>query len=460
MGAFWNKEQFKFIIKFSEANESLTDYIVSTDERINSNALVSALDFDFSSSQSNTSSLFTLQASENSLTIFDYIGQLNPLNVLSKYYGYMTPGLHVLAYIADYVENVEDYNWRPYGNWFVSSWNGGMENGTVTEVTINCDDIISEISPVSLVDTEYNGIKALDALKAALQAAELTESDYTIDTALDLSFSYTQLQNTVAMTINDILTLSRGYCAVNHNGTLKFMSLTRQEELADTYEVGNTIGALASSIASGINYNKVTVRYPNGSNSQLLRAIHEQSMNITNGDTTAKLDLPSGILSIEAVRTILKGCTEEEKITDIKYIKSGDSISITVSADITVGKQRECLLDVYVATPTSSSYNEYTANIDAIASANSYTYVYEAPYTTTEENAKAIGDELALLLKRMRAQVSCGTCMLSPNINIGDTIVISDVSEEYDGNYALVSYSITIGSTYNTTVKLLKYEEV
>lgn len=459
MGAFWNREQFKFIIKFSDASESLTDYVVSTDGRINSNALVSALEFDFSSSQSSTSSLFTLQASENSLSIFDYAGHLNPLNVLSPYYGYMTPGIHVLAYIADYVENVEDYDWKSYGKWFVSSWHGGMENGAVTEVTINCDDIISEISPVLLTDTEYNGITALEALKAALQAAEVEESEYTIDTTLDLSFSYTQLQRTVAMTLNDILTLSRGYCTVNHNGTLRFMSLTSQEELVDTYEVGSTIGALASSIASGLNYNKVTVRYPSGSNSQLLRAIREQSINISNGENTTKLDLPSGVLSIEAVRTIVKDCIEDEKITDVKYVKSGDIISITVSADITNGQQRECLLDIYVSTPTSSAYKEYTANIDTIASANSYTYTYEAPYTTTEADAKEIGDALAVLLRRMRAQISCGTCMLSPNINVGDTIVISGVSEEYDGNYALVSYSITMGSTYNTTVKLLKYEE-
>lgn len=459
MSTLWNKEQFKFVIKFSEAYEELDDYVVSTDARVSTLCLVSDLDFDFASSQSSASTLFTLQASSGSLTIFDYDGLLNPLNGLSPYFGYMTPGLHILAYIADYVEEIEDYVWEDYGEWFVSDWQGGMENGGITAVTIGIDDILSEISPVSLDDVEYNGVTAEDALIAALTAAGIDEDKFEIDSSLDLNFSYTSLLTNVAMTINDILTLSIGYCTVGHDGVIRFMSLTAAAAQAEEHNVGNNLGALASAFSSGLNYNKIIVRYPNGSNSQLVRAIHDYATVVGNGDTNVKLDLPAGVLSIEALRTILKNCADEDKLNDVAYVKAGDTLNITINADIAEDTTRDCIIDVYVTTPTSSAYNEHVIDIDSVASNNSYSYIYEAPYTTTESAAESIANALVDIIRRMRNQVSCGTSLLSPRINVGDTLIIEDVSDEYDGHYAIVSLSITMGSTYNTSIKLLKYEE-
>lgn len=457
MGTFWNREQFKFVLKFSEADNSLTDYTTYTDSRLSTTSLVVESDFDFNSSQSSPSTLFTLQASDCRLSVFDYDGLLNPLNTDSAYYGYMCPGLKIEAYVADYVDDITEYSWRDYGVWYVSSWKGGMENGGITAVDICCEDLLSEISSLDLTETEYNGVTANDALVACLTAAGLTSSDYSIDSALDLTFAYTKLQDNLARTINDILALSMGYATIKHNGKILFMNIQQASSSADEYEVGAQLGALSSAIASGVNYSKVIVQYPNGSNSKLVQVLRDHSAVATDGTNIIKLELPTGILSIEAVRTILRGCADSDVINDVSYVLSGTTLTLTV--DVTVAEQRELYIDVYCTTPTDTSYNEEVVNIDAIASNNSYSYVYTANYTTDATEAATIANNLKAVLTAMRNQVSCGTCLLAPEINVGDKIIIEGVSDEYDGEYALVSYSVNMGASYNTTIKLLKYAQ-
>lgn len=458
MDAFWNHEQFKFILKFSEVNDQLEDYIICTDQRVTPTSIVVGVDFDFKSSQSSTSTLFTMQPSDNAITVMDEEGQLNPLNTNSDYYGYMCQGLKILAYVADYVDDEDDYDWQSYGTWYVSHWTGGMENGGRVAVTIGCDDLLSEIAAFDLSNTEYSGATAANALETCMTAVGLTSADYSVDSNLDLTFSFTQLNATVGMTISDILTLSRGYCTIGHDDKIKFMSLSTAASTANSYEMGPELGALSQNMASGVNYSKVIVRYPSGTNTQLFAALRDQYATVNNGTTVVKFTMPSGIRSIEALRTVLKGCADGDSLTDVSYVLSGTTIEITVTA--VVAEPRNCLFDIYATAPSSETYNETTVSLDGISSNSSYAYVYDARYTTDVSEAEAIAESLAAVVKSMRAMVSCGTSMLSPAVTVGDTIEIVGVSDEYDGTYALVSFSIEMqDASYNTRIKLLKYEE-
>lgn len=457
MGTFWQKEQFKFIFKFSDINNQLEDYTVSTDQRLNSSAFVPEVDFDFVSSQSSPSVLFTMQASSNQLTIYDVDGQLNPNNQSSPYYSLLGAGIKVLAYIAAYQPDIEDYTWESYGVWFTSNWRAGMDNGAITAVTVGCDDILSEISSISVTNTEYSGSTAREALIKCLTVAGLESTDYTIDSSLDLNFVYTKLKDNVASTINDILTLAMGYCTVKHNGKIEFMHIQQISATAEEYEVGSILSALTLNISSSLNYGKVKVNYPNGSNSNLIKVLHDYSTIISNGTNNISIDLPEGLRSIEALRVKLSGCVDNEQITDISYILAGAKLNITIAASLT--SSRTAIIDVYATTPASTAYNEVVVSLTDVVSANSYIYEYKADYATTANEAQAIANNLKDVLTVMRTQISCGTSMLSPYINVGDTLIIDGVSDEYDGSYEIISFSIRCGSTYNTAIKLLKYSE-
>ena len=459
MGTFYDLEQFKFVLKFSEVDDQLEDYIVGTDARISANnACVVESDFGFRSSLSSPSVMFILQPSDCSLAILDESGQLNPLNINSDYYGYMCQGLKILAYVGKYVDDVEDYNWSAYGTWYVASWTSGMEHGGITAVNISCDDLLSEIAAFDLSSTEYSGATAAQALETSLTAAGLSTSDYVIDSSLDLTFSYTKLKETVAQTINDILTLARGYCSISHDAKLTFRNITQAASSATTHDIGTFIGALQQSMTTAVNYSKVTVRYPSGTNTQLFAALRDQYATVNSGTTVVKFTMPSGIRSIEALRTVLKGCTDSDSLTDVSYVLSGNTIEITVTA--AVSEPRNCLFDIYATAPSSETYNEVSVDIDGIASNSSYSYVYEASYTTSAEEAEDIAESLAAMIKSMRAMIACKTSAFAPTLNVGDTINISGVSDEFDGNYAIVSLDINMSNgAYNTSVKLMKYEE-
>ena len=458
MNASRQNEIFKFVFKFSELDDNLTDYEVSIDDRINvNNAVVTEATFDFRSSLSSTSALFTVQSSSNSISILDYDGHLNPLNTQSPYYGYMCQGLKVLAYVGDYAANVEDYIWSEYGTWYVAHWKGGMNLGGVTAVTIDCDDLLSEISAFDLSNTEYSGSTAAQAMTAVLTAVGLTSSDYTIDSNLDLTFQYTKLKLTAAQTLNDILTLARGYCTIKHNGKITFTSLGQVASYADTYHLDQEPGPLTQTMTTAVNYNRIIVKYPNGSNSQLAKIISNSAASISDGSNEIKLTLPKGVLSIEAVRIKLSGCADNDKLNDISYILSGEELTVTVSATLQSAKMG--YIDVYITTPTSEATNEVSASLDGISSNASYAYEYNARFVTDKEEAQDIANSLAEAFKHMRILVSCGTSMLSPHINVGDTIEISGISDEYDGVYALVSFGIDMNESYNTSIKLLKYSE-
>ena len=359
MGNLWQKEVFKFILKFSELNNELDDYVVSVDQRISDiGSVVVGLNFDFKSSLSSPSVLFTLQPSDNQLTIYDTAGLLNPLNTSSPYYGYMCQGLKVLAYISPYEEDAEDYVWSVYGVWYVSHWKGGMQNGAVTAVTISCEELLSEIAAFNLTNTEYSGSTAAQALTAILTAAGLASTDYVVDSNLDLDFPYTQLGQNVAQTINDILTLARGYCTIKHNGTITFTSLAQAASYAETYNVGNTLGALTQSMTTAVNYSRVVVKYSNGSNSQLVKAISNSATVVQNGTNTIKLVVPKGTLSIEAVRVKLSGCTGNDSLDSISYVLSGNELTVIIST--TLQTYRTAHIDVYATSPTSEATNEFT----------------------------------------------------------------------------------------------------
>lgn len=463
MNTLWNNEQFKFILKFSEIDDELDDLILSTDYNVSPTAFVNEQPgFSFESSQASVNRLFSLSDSLLNLKVTDTEALLNKNNTTSPYFGHLVPGIKLEAYIADDLaagETYVDYDWQSYGTWFVTSIENSVSLGDNTTVKISAKDIISEIGALKTDTLQYSGSTGQQALVTVLTAAGLTNADYVIDSSLDLSFAYTKLKDTLATTINDILRASCGYCTILHNGKLLFASVFNIHALGQIYTLdAGTVGDISLPMHESMNYGRVEVKYASGSDSKYFKAIGDYASKISTGSTTINVEMPTGLLSIEALRIVIKGCADGDLINDVSYVLSGNILAITVSA--TLEANRDILVDIYASVPSSAAMNTETYNIDAAASNNSYAYVYETTHITSQQEAETLAEQLGDVIRMMRTQLICSTSMLSPYINVGDTITItnSDIAD-YNGDYMITSLDIDTGASYNTSFTLLKYSE-
>ena len=480
MGTFWNKEQFKIVIN---ADNGELPYTVYTDSRLNgADKAVVAYNFEFKDSSSNVLNLFEAASSTAYLDIFDANETLCPVNRQSDYYGKLVPGTSVNIYIAEYIatlevdeetgEYIDSYDWESYGTWYVTSLTNSFEDGHGREVSIGLEDMLNPILATDISELVYSGTTAYDALTAVISAGILsllpgaTPSSYlTIDADVlaELNnLSYTTLKPyTAASTINDILKLVAACCTVTHAGKIHIRKLIQYAPATADIDFGNKVGALATTITNSVNYGKVTVRSASADNVSYTRIVSnfKPENPLASGSNVITIDLPDDVQTIEAVYVDAQGLADGDEILSVNFTLKQSQLVVTIVTSLT--QELLATIDVYGLMPSGQAFEETTVNIGGSTQLAQYSdvYTYSTSSLLNAEERTAVAESLANVIVGLREKVTIRTAMLSPDIEVGDVVTLSDISEIYDGFYRIVTLTIEYSSTYNTTATLLKLNE-
>ena len=132
MNTIWNNEQYKLVIDFSDAG--LPDYEVTTNSGL-TDSFIHSIDATFTDGNRSSNPLGFMYSSQTYVYVYDNEDLINPFNIQSKYYSYMTPGRKATLY-----KMVNSGEWKRYFAGNITTCNGSFENGPHGLVIIHIEE--------------------------------------------------------------------------------------------------------------------------------------------------------------------------------------------------------------------------------------------------------------------------------------------------------------------------------
>lgn len=472
MSTLYSSEQYKLIIDFSDV-EGLTNYVVQTGEdRLSppsfdvdnpdatwtpgqlSGKYIQALHTQFSDGNRGDNPLGNMMSSRAYVTAFDSTDAINPMNTSSSYYGHMVPGRKAAVY-----KSVDGSTWSHYFDGFITNWQGSFKDGYYGEVAITIEDQLNSIGMMNVTDLAYTGSNAEDALTAIFTAFGLSSSDFVISADLNLNaIPYSALRSPARNTINDICYKALAYISIKQDGKIYVEPLIQAAPLSADHEItANDIGPLTPTNTSAVNFAKVRVDYTSGDGLSYQLLASQTDIKLLNGVTNIVLDSFGKIYSVESVSLTINEEDTPQTVNDVQY-SAGDT-RITITVDATLDNEKLAKVDVYGLAIGGTQTKSVTITLpNSAIGVQSDTFDYTASAIMTAADAQQLATKIGNFILSLRKQIKIDKTTLSSDVQVGETIEISDVSATYDGVYRVSAVNLEYGETYNVGVTLLKLE--
>ena len=112
-----------------------------------------------------------------------------------------------------------------------------------------------------------------------------------------------------------------------------------------------------------------------------------------------------------------------------------------------------------VGSGVTISTTEQYVDVDVSGTYGGSIFEFDSQQIMTESKATNIANKLKSYLIAIGKNINMSDCVLSPRIQIGDKIRISNTETMYDGLYKITSQSISMGDDYNMSLTLIRVEE-
>lgn len=446
MSTFFESENFKIVIDFSDVT-GLRDYVATT---LPGEQYIQTVNTDTNDGNRGDNPLGNMCSGRCYVSLFDNDDTVNPMNELSVYAGYMTPGRKATVY-----KSADGTNWTRYFGGIITNWQGSFKDGLHNVTTLTIEDDLNSIGMMDVSNIAYTGATAAAALAAIFTAYGLTSSDYIIDSSLN-SIPYSQLKSPARQTINDICYRALAYIQIKQDGKIYVKPLIQSAPQVADYELtGNDIGPLTPVNTSAVNFSKVKITYTTEGGLAYQLIASQTDIEILNGVNNIVLDSLAKIYSIESVSVTIDEEDAPQEYNDITYTAGDNNITITI--DATLDNTKTCRIDVYGlvegGTQTKAVIidlpNSSTGTLAETLEYNSYSIMNQTTATT-------LANSIAAYIEDLRKQIKIQTSFATPDLEVSDTVELSGISATYDGIYRVSAVSLEYGETYNVGFTLLK----
>ena len=360
------------------------------------------------------------------ITLINEGGIFSPTNPLSPYYGKMKKGLKVDAFIRIVNwDSIEEYEWEPMGEFYVSSW---VATITGLIATIVVSDILYSVfgRPQVIMPISRN------TTHAALYTNFFTALDIIpeIDSALTSALEYAYSNDENKEFLTDLSNGAQADCYCNHAGVVRVESLFKNRALRATLTDGDQVKGVETGSSDTIDYDGVSVVCNTHQESA-------QSEVLTITETTiasqSVLDFSNVLLSAQPLIKFISAA-----------ITPGDGVKISIPAATTttmsfrlhntndVSKTVDIALHGTTLEIVKTSMTDSGSNLLSVDSA----YIQDLTYAQTIKARlqKFVGLDLPTLNVTVRG---------NPLLHLGDKIRV--VSSKYNLDYT----GIIVRATYD-----------
>lgn len=448
MSTFFENELFKMVISFDDVN-GLSDYEVETPSDTPSSKYIQTVKANLSDGNRGDNPLGNMSSGRCYISLFDDDDTVNPMNSESEYSGYMTPGRRATVY-----KSKDGETWSRYFGGLITDWQGSFKDGLHNITTIKIEDDLNTIGAMDISDLVYTGSSAADALMTIFAAFGISPSNVVLDSSL-LNIPYTHLLSPARRTINDICYQALTYIQIRQDGKI-YVSRLNSFITSHVYNVtGDDIGNTEPTKTAAVNYNKVKVTYLSGDDLTYQLIASKSDIVLENGNNTILLDAVSKPFTIESVSLTVNEGVAAQEYNDVTYSTADNLITVNINAVLDSSKTGR--LRVYGLTKGGAATSQVTVSLpDSTTGILAETYEYNNNNVIASQEATQMANRIANFILSLRKQIKIGTSFLSPDIQVGDIIILSDISPTYNGTYRVSEINFEYGDTYNVGVTLLK----
>mgnify|MGYP003291298794 CR=1 FL=1 len=446
MSTFFEAENFKIVIDFSDVT-GLSDYVATT---LPGEQYIQTVNTETNDGNRGDNPLGNMCSGRCYVSLFDNDDTVNPMNELSVYAGYMTPGRKATVY-----KSADGENWTRYFGGIITNWQGSFKDGLHNVTTLTIEDDLNSIGMMDVSNVVYTGATAAAALAAIFTAYGLISSDYVIDSSLN-SIPYSQLKSLARQTINDICYRALAYIQIKQDGKIYVKPLIQAAPQVADYELtGNDIGPLTPINTSAVNFNKVKITYTTEGGLAYQLIASQTDIEILNGINNIVLDSLAKIYSIEGVSVTIDEEDAPQEYNDITYT-AGDN-NITVTIDATLDNAKTCRIDVYGLVEGGTQTKAVIIDLpNSSTGSQAETFEYNSNSIMNQTTATTLANRIAAYIEDLRKQIKIQTSFATPDLEVSDTVELSGISATYDGLYRVSAVSLEYGETYNVGFTLLK----
>lgn len=446
MGTFFESENFKIVIDFSDVT-GLSDYVATT---LPGEQYIQTVNTDTNDGNRGDNPLGNMCSGRCYVSLFDNDDTVNPMNELSIYAGYMTPGRRATVY-----KSADGETWTRYFGGIITNWQGSFKDGLHNVTTISIEDDLNSIGMMDVSNVAYTGATAAAALAAIFSAYGLSSSDYVIDSSLN-SIPYSQLKSPARQTINDICYRALAYIQIKQDGKIYVKPLIQSAPQTADYDLtGSDIGPLTPVNTSAVNFSKVKITYTTEGGLAYQLIASQTDIEILNGVNNIVLDSLAKIYSIESVSITIDEEDAPQDYNDITYA-AGDN-NITVTIDATLDNAKLCRIDVYGLVEGGTQTKAVIIDLpNSATGVLAETFEYNSYSIMNQTTATALANSIASYIEDLRKQIKIQTSFATPDLEVSDTVELSGISATYDGIYRVSAVSLEYGETYNVGFTLLK----
>lgn len=398
-------------------------------------------------------------ASENSctLSIFDINNSLINSNTNSEFFGYMRNGVKVELQIEDTDNNC----YVPYGVYYVSSWSTAFSNGLTDTAEISACDKLQYLGNKDIPKLPvYSGLTLDKMLKVVFNSLGITDEEYIIDERLNTKIVFgVTVGEKVREFLNSVAQALIAHITVDRRGIIRIVPALKSYGKTYTILDKDICGDIKSEHNESNMYNSVKVTYNKLSEDKQGELISINDIELVKGiNKLVGIRLNNKALDIENIYIDTPYNDTQGNIvevTGITWSAYQDGIDITCYCNTEVS---DCSISVFGKVLSETEYNELV-NIEDTGYKYDNTLEVVTTVVQDRDTANKLANNVAEYLKHSDKRLLLDT-MLTPLAEVGDTIIINSIQDEFNGNYKLIESDTDNSSTYQRRITLIKISDI
>ena len=447
----WHGEPIKAVIKFDDK----TEYTVYTDfEHSTSENFIKEIKFSLSEGNSSVNPLGIAVSNSINMQIFDKDDNLSPVNKNSIYYGKVVNGVEIDLFIS-----YDGSSFEPYGIYFATSWDGQFSEGYHGLVNVSADDRLNTLGNYDMPELPaYSNVEAGDLIANVMSGLGLGTDEYTIDPSINQSLMYGIAQGgKVREFLNNICQLLFARVVIDRAGVVRFVPALSIYNNANEMEIGSDYtGTFQNKNNSNINYNKISVKYLEAGETSRETLFTDNSHVLNDGENViTDINFKFRALSVESVSVLFNGASTEDGPVIDSLTYRGYQNGIQLNIDVSNGPINECRL-TGTGVAVSTTDRKVTVDVDNATVIGGSTFEFDTKQMMSKSKAQEIANNLKNYLSIINRNVIMSGTAITPRLNIGDKLTLSNTGTMYDGQYKVTGMNISIGEDYTLDATLIR----
>lgn len=441
----WRGEYIKAVIFFSD------DDVYEVENNNENSNFIKSLNISLSEGNNSVNPLGINSSSGIDIEIYDNDDYLSPGNVQSPYYGRTVNGVRIELYIS-----YDGTTWDSFGVYFATSWSGTYSEGWHGLVSISAEDILNTLGNYDLPELPaYGGISSKALIRNIMNKLGFSSDEYVIDSSIDKQLMYGITPgNKVRDFINNICQLIFARVIIDRAGRICFVpALSVYENYNELDVTAEFTGSFLNKNNSNINYNKISVKYLEGGESDRGIIFKDSTHSLVSGENIIKdINFMHRALSIEQVLVKYDETSTGADILSLDYrgYQNGIQLYIDVSADIPVCE----IIGEGIVISTTDRYSEVA--IDNASVIGGTTFTLDTKQMMSKSEAAELASGLKTYISTVNRNIIMKGTALTPRLYVGDKINITESGTMYDGVYKVVALNISIAEDYSLDATLIR----